>query len=379
MKNLIRLKAPHTARPRRLVASAVVAAAAVAAGIVAGQGSAAADVEAGKASHLPDQGKITRPKLKHGELRVTGTKASDKIALRLQAGEPGVLQVDVGDDGSADFSFERNDIARIAVHARPGDDSVRIDESNGVFSDTIPTTIEGGHGSDTLVGGSGAVELRGGPGNDTLVGGSGAETLRGGEGTDLIDGNRGNDVAFMGSGDDTFVWDPGDGSDVLEGEEGADTMVFNGAGIAEQVNLSANGNRLRFFRDIATITMDTHGVERVDFNALGGTDLVTVNDLTGTDVSSVNVDLAGTLGGATGDGQSDRVVVNGTAGDDTITVNGDAGGVKVSGLAATVAVLRSEAANDRLEINTLAGRDTVDSGGLAAGAIQLFVDGLLVP
>ena len=49
--------------------------------------------------------------------------------------------------------------------------------------------------------------------------------------------------------------------------------------------------------------MDTAGVERVDFNALGGADLVNVNDLTGTDVSDVSVDLAGTLGGATGDGQ----------------------------------------------------------------------------
>ena len=49
--------------------------------------------------------------------------------------------------------------------------------------------------------------------------------------------------------------------------------------------------------------MDTDSVEMVDFNALGGADTVTVNDLTGTDVSSVNVDLAGTLGGAAGDGQ----------------------------------------------------------------------------
>jgi RTX calcium-binding nonapeptide repeat (4 copies) len=375
MRDLIRLKARHTVRPRRLAASALVVAAAVAAGIVAGQGNAATSATAGQAS----QGTIKRPKLKHGELRVIGTNAGDKIALRLQAGEPGVLQVDVGDDGSADFSFERNDIASIAVHVRPGDDLARIDESNGVFTDTIPTTIDGGHGDDTLVGGSGAAALRGGPGNDNLVGGSGAETLRGGEGTDLVDGNRGNDVAFMGPGDDTFVWDPGDGSDVVEGEEGADTMLFNGAGAAEQIDLSANGNRLRFFRDVGPVTMDTAGVERVDFNALGGADLVTVNDLTGTDVSSVNVDLAGTLGGGAGDGLPDRVVVNGTTGDDTITVNGDAGGVKVSGLAATVAVLHSEAANDRLEVNTLAGNDTVDSGGLAAGAIQLFVDGALVP
>jgi hypothetical protein len=43
---------------------------------------------------------------------------------------------------------------------------------------------------------------------------------------------------------------------------------------------------------------------------VGRYQVVTVNDLSGTDVSSVNVDLAGTLGGATGAGQADRVVVN---------------------------------------------------------------------
>ena len=53
--------------------------------------------------------------------------------------------------------------------------------------------------------------------------------------------------------------------------------------------------------------------------------------------------------------------------------------MKVDGLAPTIRILHSEAASDRLEINTLAGTDTVDSTGLAAGAIQLFVDGVLVP
>ena len=109
-----------------------------------------------------------------------------------------------------------------------------------------------------------------------------------------------------------------------------------------------------------------------------GADVVTVNDLSGTDVQSVTVDLAGALGGAAGDGQADRVIVNATNGEDRIGVNGDAGGLKVSGLAATVKILHSEVANDRLDVNTLAGRDAVDSGGLAAGAIQLFVDGALV-
>jgi hypothetical protein len=83
----------------------------------------------------------------------------------------------------------------------------------------------------------------------------------------------------MGAGDDTFQWDPGDGSDIIEGQDGVDTMVFNGANIAEKVELSANGPRLRFTRYVANITMDTDGVESVVFNALGGADTTTVDDL----------------------------------------------------------------------------------------------------
>ena len=291
----------------------------------------------------------------------------------------------VAGDGSTD---------QVVVNGTAGNDTIDVSgNASGVAVSGLRTTVAiqhqeatdelavNGLGGDdhlsatALAAQSISLTLDGGAGDDTIAGSPGVELLLGGDGNDSLDGNGGNDRALMGAGDDVFVWDPGDGSDVVEGEAGADTMRFNGAGIAEQVDLSANGNRLRFFRTQANITMDTAGVERVDFAALGGADLVTVNDLTGTDVASVNVDLAGSLGGITGDGEADRVVVNGTNGEDAITVNGDAGGVKVSGLAATVGILHPEVANDRLEINTLDGRDAVDSSGLAAGAIQLFVDG----
>jgi Ca2+-binding RTX toxin-like protein len=357
MKNVIRVKESRRVRPVWLSASAVALAAAVtgAAGIAAGPGNAAPVRHAAKASHAHKTAKLKHPKLKHGVLTIEGTEASDKIALRLQAGDPGILQVDVG-DGSAEFNFERADVARIAVDAAEGDDLVRIDESNGVFTDSIPTTIDGGVG------------------DDTIAGGKGVETLLGGDGNDTLDGNGGNDLALLGAGDDTFIWDPGDGSDTVEGQDGTDRMLFNGAGIAEQVDLSANGNRLKFFRDVANITMDTAGVERVDFNTVGGADVVTVNDLSGTDVNVVNVDLAGTLGGATGDGQTERVVVNGTDGNDTINVNGDATGVAVSGLSALVAIQHQEA-TDQLVVNGRGGNDGISAAALAAQAIALTLDG----
>ena len=77
-------------------------------------------------------------------------------------------------------------------------------------------------------------------------------SLIGGDGNDLIDGGRGNDVALMGAGDDTFVWNPGDGSDTVEGQDGSDTMIFNGANVSEKIDISANGSRVRFTRDVAT-------------------------------------------------------------------------------------------------------------------------------
>ncbi len=165
--------------------------------------------------------------------------------------------------------------------------------SDGSVADTIPTTIAGGAG------------------NDALSGGPGPETLLGGDGNDTIDGNGGKDDAILGAGDDTFIWDPGDGSDTIEGQDGNDTLRFNGAANAEQVDLSANGHRLRFFRTQGAITMDTAGVEQVDFNALGGADTVNVNDLSGTDVTNVNLDLAGPPDGGRRQ-PTDSITVNGT-------------------------------------------------------------------
>jgi Ca2+-binding RTX toxin-like protein len=358
MKNRVRSNDTRAARPTRLAATAVAIAAAVAGGgIAAAPADAAASHTTGKASYRHHQARFERPRREHGTLIVRGTRASDKIALRLEAGRPDIIQVDVGDDGSPDFSFKRKHIAKIVIDARAGDDFVRIDDANGVFTDTIATTIYAGDG------------------NDTLAGGAGAEKLLGGDGNDTIDGNAGNDLALMGAGDDTFVWDPGDGSDTVEGQAGNDTMRFNGAGVAEHIDLSANGNRLRFFRDIANITMDTDDVETVDFNALGGADTITVNDLSATDVRNVNADLAGTLGGSAGDGQADSVIVNGTNRNDRIAAAGSRGSFSVTGLAATVNVTNAEAANDTLAINALDGADVVDGSALHADAIKLVIDG----
>ena len=163
---------------------------------------------------------------------------------------------------------------------------------------------------------------------------------------------------------------------MIDGQNGSDTMLFNGAAADENVTLTANGGRLTFFRDVGKVTMDTDDVETVDFNALGGKDNVTVNDLTGTDVTQTNIDLAGTIGGSAGDGAVDNVVVNGTDGDDTINIDGSGSGVDVTGLATAVSVKHAEP-TDSLSVNTFAGKNSVIVNGVA-GLLQLKVDGVLV-
>jgi Ca2+-binding RTX toxin-like protein len=251
-----------------------------------------------------------------------------------------------------------------------GNDVLTIDDVNGPMP---PANLLGGDGDDTLTGSANDDILDGGPGNDTLLGRDGNDILMGGPGNDVLIGGRGEDTMFGGDGDDQIIWNPGDGSDVVEGEAGMDTLVFNGSNASETVDLSANGPRLRFFRNVANITMDCDGVEQVVFHALGGADMVNVNDLTGTQVSNVVVDLASSIGA--GDGQTDTVIVNGTGTNDVIRVAGSSNGVTVSGLAAAVTVIGGEPGLDQLVINGLGGDDVIDASAVEAGAIGLTLIG----
>lgn len=220
-----------------------------------------------------------------------------------------------------------------------------------------------------------AITVDGGAGDDTLLGSNGVDLLIGGDNNDFIDGQQANDMIFAGAGDDDIQWDPGDGSDTVEGQAGTDELFFNGSGGAEIIELAANGGRTLLTRNLGSIVMDLNDVEQINVNALGNTDTLIVNNLAGTDVSIVNLLLAGTLGGALGDIAADNVIVNGTSGDDAIAVFGDASGVTVSGLAAAIHILAAEPANDRLTVNGLAGDDVIDATGLTAAGIALTADG----
>jgi len=176
----------------------------------------------------------------------------------------------------------------------------------------------------------------------------------------------------MGAGNDTFVWNPGDASDVVEGQAGSDTMLFNGANIAEEMDISANGDRSRMTRNVGTVTMDMDGVETIDVVARGGADKITVHDMTGTDVTLVDIDLAGAPG--QGDGATDSIFLEGTAGNDVIRLSVQDGVLVIDGLATQVRIHNYQT-GDEIHVAGLGGDDVIDAGAMPADGPLLFLDG----
>ena len=292
----------------------------------------------------------------------------DRLIADGGLGEDTVVQT--GTAGDDAISFGRNGDA---VFVAQGTSLVNLRAEH--------TLIKGVAGNDLIAGQNGVglitqTTIDGGSGDDDLRGGDGADTLIGGTGNDHIDGNIGADTAQMGSGNDTFEWDPGDGSDTVDGQTGTDTLDFHGSNIGEELVASANGDHVRFTRNVAAIVMDLDNVEGMTVRSLGGVDQVTVGDLSGTDMKTAAVNLGGFDG--TPDATPDTVTVNGTAKRDNVAVTKAGGQVLVKGLPTQTTIAGSDPGIDLLRVNTLDGDDNVtvapDVADLMATAVDLGAD-----
>jgi Ca2+-binding RTX toxin-like protein len=265
-----------------------------------------------------------------------------------------------------------------AIGVAPQPDKVVAFSGTALFgAATESLAVQGLGGADTISGINGPlspteVTLDGGAGDDVVRGTNFPELLLGGSGNDLVDGNIGADTARLGAGADTFQWDPGDGSDAVEGEGGSDVLDFNGSNIGENIDVAANGSRVRVFRNVAAVTQDVDGVEGLDLATLGGADNVTVNDLSGTALKTADINLAGFDG--QGDASADTVFVNGTDGADSVQLRRADAQVQVRGLAAQTRIVGGEAANDTLRVQTLGGDDRVTLEDTVNDLINPIVD-----
>lgn len=109
------------------------------------------------------------------------------------------------------------------IYGGQGNDSIEAGEGGDLaFGGSGDDHISAGSGDDSLVGGSGMDELLGGSGNDVLFGdyvfGSGLSDptdVGGEEGNDELIGGAGDDVLDGGLGDDVYIFNLGDGRDVI--------------------------------------------------------------------------------------------------------------------------------------------------------------------
>ena len=204
----------------------------------------------------PDRRRRRRPGLRQsGNDRMIWNPGDD---TDLNEGGDGIDTVEVnGGDGAEQFTATANGTRVRFDRLNPAPFSIDIGTS-----EQLVLNANGGDDSFSATGNLAAligITVDGGTGNDTLLGSNGVDILLGGDGNDFVDGQQGNDIAFLGAGDDTFQWDPGDGSDTVEGQDGADTMLFNGSNGDENMEVSANGGRVRFTRDLA---QHRHGPQR---------------------------------------------------------------------------------------------------------------------
>lgn len=94
----------------------------------------------------------------------------------------------------------------------------------------------------------------------SIVGGSGGDTLGGNVGNDTIEGGKGNDSLNGGGGADTFVYNKGDGNDIIADYEEDDKIIFN----SDTVNkvTAKNGDYIVTLASKAKITI-TGGADKI--------------------------------------------------------------------------------------------------------------------
>jgi hypothetical protein len=150
-------------------------------------------------------------------LRVAGTPFDDAISAYGSSFGP---QVDLDNDGDADVSMTA--ASRVVLHGGTGGND-RL-AATSIFGQraTLPVTLDGGDGNDTMFGGDG---------NDLMLGGNGDDFVNSvGGGADVVTGDAGSDTAFVDASDTvstvefkTFVGKLGGSAKTITGAAG-DTL-----------------------------------------------------------------------------------------------------------------------------------------------------------
>ncbi|MCV4281559.1 calcium-binding protein [Pseudomonas capsici] len=218
-----------------------------------------------------------------------------------------------------------------------GSDTLQGGDGNDTLGGDDPTISEQFHGHDYLYGGSGNDILDGMGGDDFIEGGSGSDTLYGGKGNNTLSGGSGNDYLEGGNGDDTYLFNSGDGVDVIVDRGGKNIIRFGSGFSSDDLQVGvANATEELMLRlsngagDVVLIR-DFQGWSGSSFVFSDGKVLsfIEVMARVKSSLSSTGSAAAETLtgGGASDDlnGRSGNDYLQGGKGDDRYLINRDDG------------------------------------------------------
>ncbi|MFR9721109.1 calcium-binding protein, partial [Aeromonas diversa] len=237
--------------------------------------------------------------------------------------------------------------------------------SQGVFIGTSGNDVLGGSaGNDSLEGGDGNDTLTGRGGNDTLLGGAGNDLLLGeGSGSLRLEGGQGNDTLQGGSGTNLYLFNLGDGHDLIINN--ALNVAVSGS---SEIRLGAGivANDLQVVRvDNQLVIKHVNGVDSITIQGWFDGERHWVGQVTFADgtvwlAQQLNQRASGIVTGTAGadllEGSAASNLIDGGAGNDTLrgghgkdTLKGGAGDDLLISGSGSVTVLEGGRGNDTLQ------------------------------
>lgn len=153
--------------------------------------------------------------LQGGVLTIQGLAGNDTYRVAINDSHIAVAE------NGVPYGFDLSAVTSIQVRLGAGNDKF---DMTGV---SVPASISGGGGNDTIIGGSGNDSIYGGRGMDSIDGGAGNDFIHGRRNADILHGGAGNDTIFGGAGNDLLYTDAG--NDAIHGAGGWDKL-YGGSG-----------------------------------------------------------------------------------------------------------------------------------------------------
>jgi Ca2+-binding RTX toxin-like protein len=183
-------------------------------------------------------------------IRFSGNDGADRFNATLATG-PTTIQGGSGNDtllgGTGTDIVQITGASVVATDGSAsgeGDDTFSSIEGMILVANGSGSTIDASTfsaGPVTIIGSGGADTLAGGTGNDLILAGGGGDSISGGAGNDLMSGGAGPDIISGDNGDDTIIG--GRGRDSLSG--GSDGDEISGGGGPDTIGGNAGDDRIR--------------------------------------------------------------------------------------------------------------------------------------